>query len=161
VRVFPTVRNAGRDCGSYLEEARNAVGDRVKLPPGCALSWSGQFEAMARVRKRLQVVVPFTLLLVLLLLYANLRSWGKTALVLAAVPFSAVGAVWLLYLLGSHMSIATWAGLIALMGVDAETGVFMLLYLDLAMEERRRLGMLRDRYDLEEAMVEGAARRIR
>jgi Cu(I)/Ag(I) efflux system membrane protein CusA/SilA len=152
---------AGRDVGSYLEEARRAVQQRVKLPPGCALAWSGQFEAMARVRGRLEAVVPVTLLLVALLLYWNLRSWIKTAMVLTAVPFSAVGAVWLLFVLGYHMSVAAWVGLIALMGVDAETGVFMLLYLDLALEERGRAGMLRGRDDMDEAIVEGAARRIR
>jgi Cu(I)/Ag(I) efflux system membrane protein CusA/SilA len=152
---------AGRDVGSYIEEARRAVRERVKLPQGYALAWSGQFEAIERVRQRLQVVVPLTLFLVVMLLYWNMRSWTKTGIVLAAVPFSAVGAVWLLFALGYHMSIAVWVGLIALMGVDAETGVFMLLYLDLALEERRRAGTLRGRADTEEAIVEGAARRIR
>jgi len=152
---------AARDLGSYLEEAGRAVRDRVKLPAGCTLAWSGQFEAMARVAERLKVVVPLTLLLVVLLLFWNLRSWTKASMVLAAVPFSAVGAVWLMYLLGYHMSIAAWVGLIALMGVDAETGVFMLLYLDLAWEERRRAGTLRGRTEAEETIVEGAARRIR
>jgi Cu(I)/Ag(I) efflux system membrane protein CusA/SilA len=109
----------------------------------------------------LKVVVPLTLFLVVLLLYWNMRSWFKVSLVLLAVPFSAVGAIWLLYALGYHMSVATWVGLIALMGVDAETGVFMLLYLELAFEQRRRAGWLRNRADLEEAIVEGAARRIR
>jgi Cu(I)/Ag(I) efflux system membrane protein CusA/SilA len=157
--VFADV--AGRDLGSYLADAQKAVGQVVKVPPGYALIWSGQFESMARVRERLKVVVPLTMLIVVLLLFWNLRSWPKTALVLLAVPFSAVGAVWMLYALGYHMSIAAWVGLIALMGVDAETGVFMLLYLDLAFEERRRAGLLRTREDLAGAIVEGAAKRVR
>ena len=135
--------------------------NQVKLPPGYALIWSGQYEAMARVRERLNVAIPATVFLVLLLLYWNTRSLAKTSLVLLAVPFSAVGAIWLLYVLGYHMSIAVWVGLIALMGVDAETGVFMLLYLDLALEARREAGQLHTRRDLREAILHGAAKRIR
>ena len=98
---------------------------------------------MERVRERLKVVLPLTLFLIFLLLYLNTKSAAKTMLILLAVPFSAVGAIWLLYLLGYNMSIGVWVGLIALMGVDAETGVFMLLYLDLAFEERRQAGRMR------------------
>jgi copper/silver efflux system protein len=101
----------------------------VKLPPGYAISWSGQYEAAQRVKQRL--VVPLTLFLIFRLLYMNTRSIPKTLLIILAVPFSAVGAVWFLYLLGYNMSIAVWVGLIALLEVDAETGIFMLLYLDL------------------------------
>src|SRR5678809_33262 len=122
---------AGRDISSYVDEASRAVREQVKLPPGYAVLWSGQYEAMARVRARLTYIIPFTVFLVFVLLYLNTRSFAKTAIVLLAVPFSAVGAVWFLYLLGYNMSIAVWVGLIALLGVDAETGVFMLLYLSL------------------------------
>jgi Cu(I)/Ag(I) efflux system membrane protein CusA/SilA len=152
---------AGRDVGSYVAEAKRTVQEHVAMPPGYTLEWSGQFEAMQRVRERLKLVLPLTLFLVFLLLYLNTKSTSKTLLVLMAVPFSAVGAIWLLYLLGYNMSIGVWVGLIALMGVDAETGVFMLLYLDLAYEERRAAGTMRSIADLREAIVHGAVKRIR
>ncbi len=152
---------AGRDLSSYVDEASGVVRDHVKLPAGYAVLWSGQYEAMARVRARLAYIIPFTLFLVFVLLYLNTRSVVKTAIVLLAVPFSAVGAVWYLYLLGYNMSIAVWVGLIALLGVDAETGVFMLLYLDLAYEQAMREGRLRTLGDLQAAIVEGAAKRLR
>ncbi|MGZ8463212.1 MAG: efflux RND transporter permease subunit, partial [Candidatus Deferrimicrobiaceae bacterium] len=122
----------GRDPASYVEAARKVVREQVKLPPGYAIAWSGQYEAMQRVRERLLLVVPLTLFLILVLLYMNTRSFVKTVIVVLAVPFSAIGAVWFLYLLDYNMSVGVWVGLIALLGVDAETGVFMLLYLDLA-----------------------------
>ena len=152
---------AGRDISSYVDEASRVVREQVKLPPGYAVLWSGQFEAMARVRARLAYIIPLTLLLVCVLLYLNTRSLVKTAIVLLAVPFSAVGAVWYLYLLGYNMSIAVWVGLIALLGVDAQTGVFMLLYLDLAYEKASREGRLRTLADLQATIVEGAAKRLR
>jgi Cu(I)/Ag(I) efflux system membrane protein CusA/SilA len=116
---------------------------------------------MERVRERLKVVLPLTLFLIFLLLYLNTKSTVKTMIVLLAVPFSAIGAIWLLYLLGYNMSIGVWVGLIALMGVDAETGVFMLLYLELAYEERRREGRMSTVADLREAITHGAVKRIR
>jgi Cu(I)/Ag(I) efflux system membrane protein CusA/SilA len=152
---------AGRDVGGYVAEAKKVVRENVKLAPGYTLQWSGQYEAMERVRERLKVVLPLTLFLIFLLLYVNTKSTAKTMLILLAVPFSAVGAVWLLYALGYNMSIGVWVGLIALMGVDAETGVFMLLYLDLAYEERRRAGRMNGIKDLREAILHGAVRRIR
>ncbi len=152
---------AGRDVGSYVEEARQVVAGRVDLPAGYALEWSGQYEAMARVRARLAIVVPITLLLVIGLLYVNTRSLARTTIILLAVPFSAVGAIWLLYLLGYHMSIGVWVGLIALLGVDAETGVFMLLYLDLAYDDAKRDGRLTSLPALRAAVLHGAVQRIR
>jgi copper/silver efflux system protein len=152
---------AGRDVGTYVDEAKRVVAREVAMPPGYTLSWSGQFEAMARVRERLKTVLPLTLFLIFLLLYLNTKSTAKTIMILLAVPFSAVGAVWLLHLLGYNMSIGVWVGLIALMGVDAETGVFMLLYLDLAYEERRAAGRMHSVADLREAIIHGAVRRIR
>jgi Cu(I)/Ag(I) efflux system membrane protein CusA/SilA len=151
----------GRDVSSYVDEASRIVRERVKLPPGYAVLWSGQYEAMARVRTRLTYIIPFTLLLVLVLLYLNTRSLVRTAIVSLAVPFSAVGAIWYLYLLDYNMSIAVWVGLIALLGVDAQTGVFMLLYLDLAYEKASREGRLRTLADLQATIVEGAAKRLR
>jgi len=152
---------AGRDLEGYVREADRLIREQVKLPEGYAALWSGQYEAMARVRERLAYVIPLTLFLVFLLLYFNTRSLTKTAIVALAVPFSAIGAVWYLHLLGYNMSIAVWVGLIALMGVDAETGVFMLLYLDLAYAQARKEGKLRSRADLQEAIVSGAAKRLR
>jgi Cu(I)/Ag(I) efflux system membrane protein CusA/SilA len=152
---------AGRDISGYVEEASRVVRESVTLPPGYAVLWSGQYEAMARVRARLASIIPLTLFLVAVLMYLSTRSLVKTAIVLLAVPFSAVGAIWYLYLLGYNMSIAVWVGLIALLGVDAETGVFMLLYLDLAYAKASRAGHLRTLADLQETIVEGAAKRLR
>ena len=151
----------GRDLGGYVEEARRVVRERVPLPNGYTVEWSGQFEAMQHAAERLKVVVPITLGVIVLLLWMNTRSGVKTAIVLLAVPFSAVGAVWLLYALGYNLSIGVWVGVIALLGVDAETGVFMLLYLDLAYQEARQAGRLRSLGDLKEAIVHGAVKRIR
>ena len=137
------------------------VAARVALPTGTTLQWSGQYENMRRVEDRLRFVVPLTIALIVVLLYLNTQSAAKTAIVLLAVPFSAIGAVWLLAALGYNVSIATWVGLIALMGLDAETGVFMLLFLDLAWEERVKAGRMTTRADLDEAIVHGAVKRIR
>jgi copper/silver efflux system protein len=152
---------AGRDIGGYVKAARKFVQKRIEVPTGVLLQWTGQYENMVRARERLKVVVPLTLLIVLLLLYANTKSWAKTAIILLAVPFSAIGAVWLLYLLGYNMSIAVWVGLIALLGVDAETGIFMLLYLDLAFERMKKEGRMRTFADLKEAIHHGAVKRVR
>jgi Cu(I)/Ag(I) efflux system membrane protein CusA/SilA len=135
--------------------------EKLKLPAGYSILWSGQYEAMQRVAQRLKLVVPLTLFLILVLLYLNTRSLTKTFIVLLAVPFSAIGAVWLLYLLGYNMSIGVWIGLIALLGVDAETGVFMLLYLDLAYEQAKREGRMRTLAELQEAIFQGAVKRLR
>lgn len=150
-----------RDIASYVEEARELLDARVELPLGYALLWSGQYEAMQRVKERLMLVVPLTLFLILLLLYLNTRSFVKTMIVLLAVPFSAIGAIWFVYLLGYNMSVGVWVGLIALLGVDAETGVFMLLYLDLAYKDAKEQGRLNSLNDLRLTIREGAAKRIR
>ncbi|MBK9036495.1 MAG: efflux RND transporter permease subunit [Myxococcales bacterium] len=149
------------DIGGYVTRAKAAVAAAVTLPPGYTLTWSGQYENMLRVKERLKLVVPLTLVLIFLLLYLNTRSAFKAGLVMLAVPFSAVGAVWLLWLLDYNMSIAVWVGMIALMGLDAETGVFMLLFLDLSCDERARAGRLNTYGDLHEAVIHGAVKRIR
>lgn len=150
-----------RDAGRYIAEAGPLIRDTVKLPPGYAISWSGQYEAMERIWARLKIVMPLTFLLVLFLLYLNTRSMTRTFIVLLAVPFSAIGAVWLLYLLGYNMSIGVWVGLIALLGVDAETGIFMLLYLDLSYEQAKKEGRLGNLSELRSAIIRGAVKRIR
>ncbi len=152
---------AGRDPGSYVSEANQLLREHLKLPTGYSIAWSGQYEVMQRVKERLKLVVPVTLFLICLLLYTNTGSMPKTIIVLLAVPFSAVGAIWFLYAADYNMSVAVWVGLIALMGIDAETGVFMLLYLDLAYEEAEREGRLQSLGQLREAIVQGAAKRLR
>ncbi|MRR57532.1 MAG: efflux RND transporter permease subunit [Deltaproteobacteria bacterium] len=152
---------ADRDPSSFIDEAGPLIRERIELPPGYAVSWSGQYEAMERVRDRLTVIIPLTLFFIVILLWLNTRSLVKTMIVLLAVPFSAIGAVWLLYLLGYNMSIGVWVGLIALLGIDAETGVFMLLYLDLAYAQAKKEGRLRDREELRQAVLEGAVKRLR
>jgi Cu(I)/Ag(I) efflux system membrane protein CusA/SilA len=152
---------AGRDVGGYVEEAKKVVAAGVTLPPGYSLEWSGQYENMLRVRERLKVVVPLTVLVIFFLLYMNTKSAAKAGIVMLAVPFSAVGAVWLMWALDYNVSIAAWVGMIALMGLDAETGVFMLLFLDLSYEDARARGRLRSRAELVEAIVHGAVKRVR
>jgi len=149
------------DIGSYVDRAKQAVAASVQVPPGYSMTWSGQYENMLRVRERLKFILPVTLFLIFGLLYLNTRSAMKASIVLLAVPFSGIGAVWLLWMLGYNVSIAVWVGIIALMGLDAETGVFMLLFLDLAHDEARARGRLRTRGDLVEAIVQGAVKRIR
>jgi Cu(I)/Ag(I) efflux system membrane protein CusA/SilA len=144
-----------------VSEAAGVLARRLSLPSGYTLSWSGQYEAFQRISLRLLKVVPLTILFVAVLLYWSTRSAAKTGLVLLAVPFSAIGAIWSLYLLGYPMSPAVWVGLIALLGVDAETGTFMLLYLDLAWQNGIAEGRMRTPADLRAAMLAGAARRIR
>jgi Cu(I)/Ag(I) efflux system membrane protein CusA/SilA len=152
---------SGRDIGSYVNDAKKTVRDKVQLPPGYTLVWSGQYEFMQRVEARLWVVVPITVAIIFLLLYFNTGSVAKTLIIFLAVPFSAVGAVWFLHFLGYNMSIAVWVGLIALLGVDAETGVFMLLYLDLAYYEMGAKGLMTTKEQLREAIVHGAVKRLR
>ncbi|MBV6433455.1 MAG: Cation efflux system protein CusA [Bryobacteraceae bacterium] len=152
---------AGRDIGGYVNEAKELVRQKLNMPAGYSVVWSGQYEAMQRVREKLKIVAPMTLFLIVLLLYLNTKSGVKTAIILLAVPFSAVGAIWLLHLLDYNMSVSVWVGLIALLGVDAETGVFMLLYLDLAYAEAKQEGRLNSLRDLQECILHGAVKRIR
>ncbi|OGS24694.1 MAG: cation transporter [Elusimicrobia bacterium RIFOXYB2_FULL_48_7] len=151
---------SGRDIGSYVNEAKKKA-EAVKIPTGYALQWSGQFENMIRVRERLKIVIPLTIFIIFLLLYMNTKSTVKSLIVLMAVPFSLVGAIWFLYILGYNVSIAVWVGMIALMGLDAETGVFMLLYLDMSYDDAVRRGKMNTYADLEEAIIHGAVKRIR
>jgi Cu(I)/Ag(I) efflux system membrane protein CusA/SilA len=152
---------AGRDVGGYVEEAKALVQKELTLPTGYTLTWSGQYENMLRVWERLKVVIPITLFLIFVLLYANTGSGVKASIVMLAVPFSLIGAVWFLWLLDYNMSIAVWVGMIALMGLDAETGVFMLLFLDLSYYDAVRKGKMKTYEDLREAIIHGAVKRIR
>ena len=152
---------AGRDLVSYVSDAMKAVNSQVQVPKGYHLVWSGQYEYMQRAKERLKYVVPLTLFIIVLLLYINTNSLTKLVIVLLAVPFSLIGAFWTLYLLDYNMSVAVWVGIIALAGVDAETGVVMLLYLDLAYHKWKDQGRLTSLKDLEGAVMEGAVKRVR
>jgi Cu(I)/Ag(I) efflux system membrane protein CusA/SilA len=151
----------GIDVGTWVERAREEVARQVQLPPGYTIFWSGQYEYMQRANQRLLVIVPITLLLIVVILYVNTGSWIKTGIVLLAVPFSLVGSLWLLYVLGYNWSPAVWVGLIALAGLDAETGVVMLLYLDIAYERWKSEGRMATYADLRAAVDHGAVQRIR
>jgi len=151
---------SGRDVGGYVEEARKKVAS-VKLPEGYRIEWSGEYEYLVKTYERLKFVIPLTLFIIIILIYINTRSMIKTGIVLLSVPFSLVGSFWLLYLLNYNMSIAVWVGLIALAGLDAETGVVMLLYLDLAHEKWKKEGRLSTIQDLKDAIMYGAVQRIR
>jgi len=162
--VYVDIR--GVDVGTYVQSAMRAVNEsirtgRIEVPAGYNLFWSGEYEYMLRARERLLVVVPLTLLIITLIIYLNTKSLVKTAIVMLAVPFSLVGAFWIIYLLGYNLSVAVWVGIIALAGLDAETGVVMLLYLDLAFEEWRKNGLLRTTADLRDAIYHGAVKRVR
>lgn len=149
------------DIQGYVDAAARRVQERVTFPPGYYIQWAGQFEYLKSAEERLAVVVPFTLLIIFLLIFLNTKSVARTVIVLLAVPFSLVGAFWFLYLLNYNMSVAVWVGLIALAGLDAETGVVMLLYLDHAWDKFATEGRLRTPADLRAAVIEGAVQRIR
>ena len=151
----------GRDLGGYVAEAKKIVGEKLTLPAGYSLQWSGQYENMLRVKERLKVVIPLTIFIIFVLLFMNTKSPVKAGIVMLAVPFSLVGAVWFLYILNFNVSIAVWVGMIALMGLDAETGVFMLLFLDLSYYDMVRQGRMKTFQDLKEAIIHGAVKRIR
>ncbi len=152
---------SGRDLGGYVAQAQKLVSQRVDLPPGYTITWSGQFEYLERATKKLQLVVPFTLVIIFVLLYLTFRSFGSAALIMGTLPFALVGGLWLLFLLGYNLSIASSIGFIALAGVAAEFGVIMLIYLDHAIEKRRQANQYHTVEDLIEAIEEGAVLRVR
>jgi Cu(I)/Ag(I) efflux system membrane protein CusA/SilA len=157
--IFVDVR--GRDIGSYVADAKKTVLEKVKFPPGYYVTWSGQYEYMVRAKERLIYIIPLTLFIIVLLLYFNFKSITETLIILLAIPFSLIGAAWILYLLGYNLSIAVWVGFIALAGVDAETGIVMLIYLKHAYEKRKAEGTMNTRDDLREAIIEGTVMRVR
>ncbi len=149
------------DIDGYVRKASQQLSQRIQYPPGYYIQWAGQFQYLQEAKERLKIVIPFTLLIIFMLIYISTRSVLKTFIVLLTVPFSLIGAFWLLYLLGYNMSIAVWVGLIALAGLDAETGVVMLLYLDHAWEKFRAEGRMNTMRDLHDAVTEGAVSRVR
>jgi Cu(I)/Ag(I) efflux system membrane protein CusA/SilA len=152
---------AGRDLGSYVRDAQKSVREHVGLPAGYSIAWSGQFEYLERAAKKLELVVPFTLAIVFVLLYLTFRDFGAAALIMGTLPFALVGGMWLLYLLGYNLSIASAVGFIALAGVAAEFGVVMVIYLDNAIRKRRREQQFNTEADLIAAIEEGAVQRVR
>lgn len=162
--IYVDVQDA--DIGTYVSMAQRAVAEAVtrgeiKIPSGYSVFWSGQFESMQRAKERLMVVIPLTLLIIIFIIYLNTKSLIKTTIVLLAVPFSLVGAFWALHLFDYNMSVAVWVGIIALAGLDAETGVIMLLYLDLAHDDAKKAGRLSTTRDLRDAIYHGAVKRVR
>jgi Cu(I)/Ag(I) efflux system membrane protein CusA/SilA len=157
--VFIDIRDI--DLGTYIDKAKEAIKTHLKIPPGYSLVWSGQFEYWERARERLLVVVPITIMLIFILMYLGTGSLTKVMIIILSLPFSVVGGLWLIYLLGYNLSIGVLVGIIALLGLDAETGVIMLLYQDIAYDARKREGRLRTREDLRDAVKEGALLRLR
>jgi Cu(I)/Ag(I) efflux system membrane protein CusA/SilA len=161
--IFVDARD--RDLGSYVADAQRAVAEKVKFPPGFYVTWSGQFEYYQRAKQRLMIVIPFTLLIILLLLYLNFRRVPETLIVMLSLPFSLVGGLWLMYWMGFNLSVAVAVGFIALGGVATETGVVMLIYLDHALTERQaaveRAGRPLNLQDLHDAVIAGTAERLR
>ena len=158
---FILIDPATSNIDGYVRHAAKRIAERVKFPAGYHIEWAGQFQYIKQAEQRLKIVVPLTLLIIFVLIYFNTRSVVKTSIVLLAVPFSLIGAFWLLWLLGYHMSVAVWVGLLALAGLDAETGVVMLLYLDHAWEKFRSEGRMKSIADLRAAIHEGAVQRLR
>jgi Cu(I)/Ag(I) efflux system membrane protein CusA/SilA len=159
--IFVDIDTSKRDLGGYVKEAKRVVEQQVPLPAGYTMVWSGRFEYLEQANRRLQVVIPITFVLIVLLLYVANKSWFRVGVILLAVPFSLIGAFWFLWALDYNMSLAVWVGIIALMGVDAETGQVMLLYLDTTYERFRAEGRMRNKQDLFDAIHEGAVKRIR
>ncbi len=157
--IFVDIRDI--DLGTYIKKAKEALQAHLKIPPGYNLLWSGQFEYMERARERLQLVVPITLVLVFMLLYLSTQSLVKVCIILLAIPFSLIGAIWLLYLLDYNLSVGVFVGIIALAGLDAETGAIMLLYLDISHDERKAQGKLKTYEDLKDVVMHGAVQRLR
>jgi len=157
--VYVDIKNI--DVGTFVQNAQAAVGEGLELPPGYTLAWSGQYEYMQAARKRLMVAVPLAAVSIILLLFIATQSWLRVGIVLLAVPFSLIGAMWMVYLLDYNMSLAVWVGIIALAGLDAETGLVMLLYLDHSYEDFKKQGKLKTPADLWHAVHDGAVQRIR
>ena len=157
--VFIDIENV--DLGTYVKNAQAAVSEELSLPASYSLQWSGQFEYMERAQQRLQIVVPFTLIIILVLLYLNFRRVTESVIVMLSLPFALIGGVWLMYWLDYDFSVAVGVGFIALAGVAAETGVLMLVYLEQACKRWKEEGKLNTPGDLMSAIVEGAAERVR
>jgi Cu(I)/Ag(I) efflux system membrane protein CusA/SilA len=156
---------AGRDIGGYVKDAKRAVEEKIldkgHLPQGYRFEWTGQYEYMLRVKERLKVVVPVTLVLIFVLLFMNFKSIPETLIILLSIPFAMTGSIWFLWLMGYNLSIAVWVGIIALAGLAAQTGTVMIIYLDEAFHAYQRAGRMNTQHDLFEAITYGAVQRVR
>jgi Cu(I)/Ag(I) efflux system membrane protein CusA/SilA len=159
--VYVDMDQSQRDIGGYVDEAKEVVAKELTIPTGYHLKWTGQYELLEEMSKRMKVVIPLTIVLVIILLYFNFRNFTETLIVLASVPFALVGSIWLMYFLGYNYSTATLVGVIALVGLATETGIVMILYLDHAYEKRKRAGKVRDLNDIIWAHMEGTVMRVR
>ena len=159
--VYVDMDAAQRDIGSYVDEAKQLVAKEVRIPAGYSLKWTGQYELLQQMQARMKFLVPLTLVIVLLLLYMNFGNIVESLIVLCSVPFALVGSVWLMALLGYNLSTAVWVGIIALVGLAAQTGVVMVVYCDSAYHKRKREGRIRDLDDIVEATLEGSVQRVR
>jgi copper/silver efflux system protein len=159
--VFADIDSSQRDLGGWVNDAKRLVSQRLDMPPGFRLQWTGQYEFMAEMEARLRTVIPLTLILVVVLLYLSLRGWAQTLLVLLSLPFAIAGSIWLLTLLDYNLSTAVWVGLIAVGGVAAQTGIVVVVYLDQAYRSALEQGRLRSPEDIDAAIVEGASKCLR
>jgi Cu(I)/Ag(I) efflux system membrane protein CusA/SilA len=159
--VYVDMEASKRDIGGYVDDAKRAVAKDVRLPSGYFLKWTGQYELLQQMQARMKVLVPLTLLIVLLLLYMNFGNLTEALIVLASVPFALVGSIWLMTLLHYNLSTAVWVGIIALVGLAAQTGVVMVVYCDSAYHRRKREGRIRDLDDIVESTLEGSVQRVR
>ncbi len=159
--VFADIDQTQRDLGGWVDDAKTLVAAQLTLPAGYRLQWTGQYEFLAEMEARLRYVVPLTLLLVIVLLYLSMRGWPQTFLVLSSLPFAVAGSVWLLAFMNYNLSTAVWVGIIAVAGVAAETGIVMVVYLDEAFTRYMREGRIQTPDDVDAAVVEGAAARVR
>ena len=159
--VFADIDQTQRDLGGWVDDAKTLVAAQLALPAGYRLQWTGQYEFLAEMEARLRYVIPLTLVLVVVLLYLSMRGWPQTFLVLSSLPFAVAGSVWLLAFMDYNLSTAVWVGLIAVAGVAAETGIVMVVYLDEAFERYMREGRIQTPADVDAAVVEGAAARVR
>jgi Cu(I)/Ag(I) efflux system membrane protein CusA/SilA len=159
--VYVDMDQSKRDIGGYVNEAKRVVADKVKVPPGYYLKWTGQYELLEAMAKRMRVVIPITFILIIIMLFLNFRNITETLIVLASVPFALVGSIWLMYFLGYNYSTATLVGIIALVGLATQTGIIMILYLDHAYARRKKAGKIRDLNDIIWAHMEGTVMRVR
>lgn len=159
--VFADIDSAQRDLGGWVQDAKRVVRDKLVLPAGYRLQWTGQYEFMADMEQRMKLVLPLTLALIVALLYLSMRGWAQTGLVLLSLPFAIAGSVWLLAMLDYNLSTAVWVGLIAVGGVAAQTGIVVVVYLDQAFDEARAQGLLQQRSDIDNVVIDGAAKCLR
>jgi Cu(I)/Ag(I) efflux system membrane protein CusA/SilA len=159
--VYVDIDQGRRDIGGYVNEAKKTVGNEITIPPGYYLKWTGQYELLEQMTRRMKVIIPLTLILIIILLYLNFRNFTETLIVLLSVPFALVGSIWLMFFLGYHYSTASLVGIIALAGLATQTGIIMVLYLDHAYEKRKKAGKIRDLNDIIWAHMEGTVQRVR